>query len=244
MITLFRFGPAWGKFGCVSQFVLKVETYLRMSGIEFKTQSLGIAYDETAPKGRLPYIEHNGKQIADSSIIIDYLKEQFGDPLDAAFAATDLAKGHTIKRMIEEHVWWLMARERWWSPENPYWDTPGLLKELEQADYEEARDDSRRKCIEHGVGAFTEDEIDQRGREDLDALAALLGEQPYFLGDRPASVDATTYAFLWQILNAPYASPLKDAALEHDNLVDYVERISEHWFADDPMSLEREVSSA
>jgi hypothetical protein len=54
--------------GCISQFVLKVETCLRVAGIEFQTRSLGIAFAETAPKGRLPYIEHDGAQIAGSSI--------------------------------------------------------------------------------------------------------------------------------------------------------------------------------
>ena len=242
MITLFRFGPAWGKFGCISQFVLKIETYLRMADIEFETKSLGLGFAETAPKGKLPYIEHEGTQIADSSIIVDYLKEHFGDPLDEALSSSERAKGHAIKRMIEEHIWWIMARERWWAPENPYWDTPGMLKELDQASYEEARDDSRRKCIEHGVGAFTEDELDKRGREDLDALSIFLGEHSYILGDQPTSVDATTYAFLWQIMNGPYASRLKDAAQEHDNLSDYVQRMSKEWFGNDPMSLEREVS--
>lgn len=242
MITLFRFGPAWDTFGCISQFVLKIETYLRMADIEFETRSLGIAFAETAPKGKLPYIEHNGAQIADSSFIIDYLKEHFGDSLDVALSGNQRATGHTIKRMVEEHIWWVMARERWWAPENPYWDTPGMLKELDQASYEEARDDSRRKSIEHGVGAFTEKEIDQRGREDLDALATILGENSYFLGDQPTSVDATTYAFLWQIMNAPYTSQLKIAAHEHSNLVTYIQKISEKWFASDPMSLQREVS--
>ena len=54
MVTLFRFGPAWEKFGCISQFVLKVETYLRMAEIEFETKSLGMGFAETAPKGKLP----------------------------------------------------------------------------------------------------------------------------------------------------------------------------------------------
>ena len=54
MITLFRFGPAWDKFGCISQFVLKIDTYLRMAGIEFETRSLGIGFDETAPKANFP----------------------------------------------------------------------------------------------------------------------------------------------------------------------------------------------
>jgi glutathione S-transferase len=244
VIRLYRFGPAWGKFGCISQFVLKIETYLRMAGIEFETCSLGMDYVDAAPKGRLPYIEHNGVQVADSGFILDYLKAQFGDLLDAGLSPTDRAHGHTIKRMVEEHIWWVMARERWWSPQAPYQDTPGLLKELEQTDYEEARDDSQRKCVEHGVGAFTEDELERRGQEDIDALATLLGEQDYFFGERPTSVDATTYAFLWQILNAPYASRLKDAAARHDNLVAYTQRISVQWFADDPMSLEREVASS
>ena len=77
MVTLFRFGPAWEKFGCISQFVLKIETYLRIAGIEFETRSLGIAFAETAPKGKLPYIEHKGDQVADSGFIIDYLNEHF-----------------------------------------------------------------------------------------------------------------------------------------------------------------------
>ena len=242
MVTLFRFGPAWETFGCVSQFVLKIETYLRMAGVEFQTKSLGMGFAETAPKGKLPYIEHNGAQIADSSIIIDYLKEHFGDPLDGNLSDDQRASGHTIKRMVEEHIWWLMARERWWAPENPYWDTPGLLKELDQESYEGARDDSRRKCMEHGVGAFTDLEIDKRGREDLDTLSILLGENPYFLGDKPTSVDATTYAFLWQIMHAAYTSQLKNAAQKHNNLVSYVQRLEKKWFSNDPMSMQREAS--
>jgi glutathione S-transferase len=96
--------------------------------------------------------------------------------------------------------------------------------------------------MEHGVGAFTDDEIDKRGREDLEALAIFLGDDSYVLGDQPTSVDATVYSFLWQIMNGPYSSALKSAALERENLVGYVLRITKEWFADDPMSLEREMS--
>lgn len=241
MIRLYRFGPAWGNFGCISQFVLKVETYLRMTEAEFETVSLGAGFAEMAPKNKLPFIVHGADTIADSSFILDYLKAQFGDLLDADLVPADQARAHLIKRMFEEHIWWIMARERWWSPEAPYWDTPGLLKDLDEAGYVEARNDSQRKCIEHGVGAFTEEELDQRGREDMNAAAILLGDQPYFLGEQPTSVDATAYAFLWQILNAPYASLLKEAAAQHHNLVRYTERITDRWFSDDPMSMARQV---
>ena len=240
MVTLFRFGPAWEKFGCISQFVLKVETYLRMTGIDFEVRNLGMEFAESAPKGKLPYIEHDGLTVADSGFIIDYLKETFGDPLDASLTSNQKAVGHIIRRTVEEHLWWVMNRERWWAPESPYWNTPGMLKELDQASYESIRDESRRKCLEHGVGAFTDDELDKRGAEDIDALSAILDVKEYILGEEATSVDATTYAFLWQIMNAPYTSQLKDAALGRSNLVAYVDRVNKRWFLEDPMSIERE----
>ena len=243
MVILNRFGPAWGSFGCVSQFVLKIETYLRMASIEFQTRSLGLEFAETAPKGKLPYIDHNGKKIADSSFIIEYLKRHFGDSLDSHLTPIDLAIGHAVQRMVEDHVWWLMAQERWWAPENPYWNTPGLLEGADQATYDEFQAENQRKCTEHGVGAFSPDELRARGKADMDAIAALLGDQTYLLGQQPSSFDTTVYAFLWQILNAPYKSALKDSASSHGNLVDYIRRIEQKFFSHDPMSLARQISN-
>ena len=241
MVILNRFGPAWGSFGCVSQFVLKIETYLRMANIEFQTKSRGPEFGETAPKGKLPYIDHDGNKIADSSFIIEYLKRNFGDTLDSHLTPTDVAIGHAVQRMVEDHIWWLMAQERWWAPENPYWETPGLLQGADQATYDEFQTENQRKCMEHGVGAFAPDELRARGRADMDAIAALLGDQTYLFGLQPSSFDTTVYAFLWQILNAPYASALKDSASSHSNLVAYTIRIEQQFFAHDPMSLARQI---
>ena len=41
MVVLFRFGPVWNEFSCPSQFVLKIETYMRMAGIDYNVKSLG-----------------------------------------------------------------------------------------------------------------------------------------------------------------------------------------------------------
>ena len=240
MIVLVRFGPGWPGFGCISQFVLKLETYLRMAGIDYKVKDVGLDLSD-APKGKLPYIEHEGRVVADSTIIIDYLKDNFGDPLDAHISESDRANSHMLKRMAEEHIWWVMNRERWWAPESPYWHTAGMFEEAEQKDYEEYRDDSRRKCMEHGVGAFTDDEIDTRGAADLEAMSLFLNNQAFFLGEQPTSLDATAYAFLFHILRAQYTSNLKSAAQSHQNLIDYVERIYDRWFSEDPLSADRKI---
>ena len=107
-----------------------------MAGIDYKVKDVGLDLSD-APKGKLPYIEHQGRVVADSTIIIDYLKDNFGDPLDAHISESDRASSHMLKRMAEEHIWWVMNRERWWAPESPYWHTAGMFEETEQKDYEE-----------------------------------------------------------------------------------------------------------
>ena len=240
MVVIVRFGPGWSGFGCISQFVLKVETYLRMAGIDYRVKDVGLDFPD-APKGKLPYIEHEGRVIADSNIIIDYLKDHFGDPLDSHLNESNQATTHMLKRMTEEHLWWIVNRERWWAPENPYWHTTGMLAGLTQQEYEEIRDDARRKCMEHGVGAFTDNEIGTRGKKDMDAISLSLGNQAFFLGQQPSSVDATAYAFLFHILRAPYTSSLKTAAQSHQNLSAYVERVYNAWFSEDPLSTDRKT---
>ena len=141
--------------------------------------------------------------------------------------------------MVEDHIWWLMALERWWASQNPYWDTPGLLQGADQASYDEFQTENQRKCIEHGVGAFAPDELRIRGKADVDAIVALLGDQADLLSQQPSSFDTAVYAFLWQILDAPYASALKDSARSHNNLVGYAKRIEQQFFAENPMSLAR-----
>ena len=183
MVILNRFGPAWGSFGCVSQFVLKMRPICVW--IEFQTKSLGLEFGETAPKGKLPYIDHDGNKIADSSFIIEYLKRNFGDTLDSHLIPTDVAIGHAVQRMVEDHIWWLMAQERWWAPENPYWDTPGLLEGADQATYDEFQAENQRSVQSTVLGFFTY-RTAHRGKADMDAIAALLGDQTYLLGQQAA----------------------------------------------------------
>ncbi len=238
MVVIVRFGPGWPGFGCISQFVLKIETYLRMANIEYEVKDVGLDFPD-APKGKLPYIEHEGRLIADSNIIIDYLKDHFGDPLDSPLLESQKATSHMIKRMMEEHIWWIMNRERWWAPEDPYWHTSGMLEGLAEQEFKGIRDDARRKCMEHGVGAFTDHELEVRGKKDLDAISLILGDQSFLHGQQPSSVDATVYAFLFQILNATYTSSLKSSAKSHENLSAYVGRIFDRWFSKDPLSADR-----
>jgi glutathione S-transferase len=82
MITLYQYIAAWG-LPDISPFVTKVDCYLRMTGLPFQRVRFPLADLGKTPKGKLPIIEDQGKRIADSGFIVDYLKATYGDPLDA-----------------------------------------------------------------------------------------------------------------------------------------------------------------
>ncbi|VDO57252.1 unnamed protein product [Haemonchus placei] len=64
--------------GCIpspSPFALKVETWLRMADIPYT--NISNEFTKMSSKGQIPFVEVNGRQVADSNFIIDHLIEEF-----------------------------------------------------------------------------------------------------------------------------------------------------------------------
>ena len=74
MITLCQFHRIWG-LPNASPFCMKVETYLRMIKLPYDVRF--ISNPQQASKGKLPYIQIDGKNHPDSEFIIDELKYRF-----------------------------------------------------------------------------------------------------------------------------------------------------------------------
>lgn len=114
MIKLYQFAPSWGM--SASPFCLKLETYLRMTGLPYE---IAIADNPgKAPKGKLPYIEDNGKLVADSNFAIDDLKTTYGNPLDAHLSPSEPAIALAMQRTIKENFYWALVYSRWQDPAN------------------------------------------------------------------------------------------------------------------------------
>src|SRR5215510_13602528 len=73
MITLYTFGPAFS-LPDPSPFVTKVEVLLKMAGLAYRTDTTGF---RQAPKGKLPYIDDDGEQVADSTLIRWHLENKY-----------------------------------------------------------------------------------------------------------------------------------------------------------------------
>ena len=232
MIRLHQFAPAFG-LPNASPFCMKVETYLRMAGLPF--EAVNDSNLMKAPKGKMPYIDDGGTLVADSSFIIEHLKQRHGDPLDSALTPLQRAQATALQRLLEEDLYWAVVYTRWvdaagWAltraaffgalPPPLRWIVPPLV-----------RRGMRASLRGHGMGRHSAQEVATIGCRDITAVADLLGGQDFMLGDAPASIDATAYAFLANVLWTPVASPIQAHAASRPTLAAYCQRMKARYYA-------------
>jgi glutathione S-transferase len=223
---------AWG-LPSISPFCLKLDLYLRIVDLPFQT-----VVDATpfrGPKGKLPWIEHEGKKIGDSGFIIEYLEKRFGRDANAGLSAAERAVSLSLRRLIEENLYWTMVYDRWMVDDN--WRTfrnvvlGGVPIALRQVIASIARRGVRRQLQGHGMGLHSREEIRAIGQKDIGAVADFLADKPFLMGESATEIDAVAYGLLPNIMYVPIASPLKDEALKRANLVSYIERVKQRYFA-------------
>src|SRR5579872_6848574 len=97
-ITLYQYKPAMG-LPSASPFCMKLEMYLRMARLEYKTVNLrGPARSATR---KAPYVDLDGTQIADSGLIIAQLERKFGNRVDGRLTLAQRAEALAFQRLIE-----------------------------------------------------------------------------------------------------------------------------------------------
>jgi glutathione S-transferase len=81
-----------------------------------------------------------------------------------------------------------------------------------------------------GIGRHAPDEITAIGIRSIDAMAAYLGDKPFFMGNAPTGIDATMFAFAVSAICPLFESELQRAASSHANLRRYVGRMAARFY--------------
>ena len=210
----------------LSPFCMKVEVYLKLQKLPYKAK---MGDPRKAPKAKLPYIEMDGEIIADSSTILERLEKSAARPLDRGLDAASRAQAHVLQRMLEESLYFTMVWSRWVDDEG--WDELGpRIKAVVPAAVRWFLPGIMRKKVAgqtaaQGIGRHSREEIFARGKADIDAIAAILNDRPYLLGNELRTIDVIAYAFLGNIMLWKKPSPLSEALRSHHTLEAYVERI-------------------
>jgi glutathione S-transferase len=231
MITLHQFARTWG-IPNLSHFCVKVETYLRMARLPHQIVA---SLPFKGSRGKLPFIVDGGKKISDSRLIVDHLKLTYGDSLDARLSPAEKAIAKAFQRLLEEHLYWIGMMSRWnYTEANWQTNKQAIFSVLPPVARDLAAFAYRRRIISQilgqGTGRLTPQEAFELGKGDIGALADFLAEKPYFMGDKPTSLDASAYGILVNTLGCPIESPLKHHALTKQNLVNYCQRMQGEFY--------------
>ena len=235
MIKVYQYCSAWN-LPDTSPFVTKLVNYLAMTGLEYELITQDLArLREDAPHGKLPYIvDDDGTKVADSSAIILYLKEKYGNPLDQDLSAEQQAMALAWTRLLEEHLFWSGVMQIRWR-EDRGWETylpvllGGEVTPETRAPLDQFREMIKLQVEGQGMGRRRDEEVHELAKIDLQAISDFLRDKPYFLGDEPHAVDASLYAMLMHILYVPFESEAKEFGLSKQNLVDYCARMRDRY---------------
>jgi glutathione S-transferase len=227
MITLYQFAPVW-RIPNLSPACVKVETYLRMVNLPYEVRS---AVPMKGPKRKLPFIEDKGKRIADSRFIIEYLQQSYGGDPDKDLSRQERAISIAIQRMIDDDLYWVVLYSRAVMPEN--WHEykqhvlPPIIRDIVAPII---RRHLQSELYGQGMSRHTESEVFDLGKKDLTSLSDFLGDKPFFMGEQPTILDATTFGLLANVLWCPINSPLKEHAKRLENLPQFSDRMKRRFF--------------
>ena len=234
MIKLYGFGAAFN-LPDPSPFVTKVELAMRIAGIEYQridtSQNL-----QKAPKAKLPFIEDNGKIIADSVFIYDYLQENYDFDVDDWLTTEQKAIAQLIGKSLDENLYWIIVHSRWikddvWPIIDKQFFAP-LPFPLNKLISKIARSSTRKQINGHGMGKHTDEEILKIAHASWNSLSVLLADKPYFFGDKISSLDITAFAMLSGFTLSNLPAPINKEIEQYSNLLEFNKRIASAYYSD------------
>jgi glutathione S-transferase len=230
MITLYSFGPGFG-LPDPSPFVTKADVLLKMSGVAYKTAPANLS---EAPKGKVPYIEEDGIKIGDSTLIRLHLEQKHQIDFDKYLSTRDKGIAWAVEKMLEEHLYWAIVHERWQidsnftkGPSIFFAGVPGVIRPFITS---MVRKKVRKNMHAQGLGRHSREELLAMANRSVDALAQVLGDKPYLMGDQKCGADATAFAFALGALCPLFDTPLRTHAEQHRNLIAYCDRMRAEFY--------------
>jgi glutathione S-transferase len=135
--------------------------------------------------------------------------------------------------MCEEHLYLALIATRWCDDENfakgpAFKGVPMPIRPIVQS---MVRRKVKKNLTLQGFGRHTRAEQDPLAIvADIEALATLLNEKTFLMGEKPCGADAAVFSFVAFFLTPALTTKVRAAAEKHQNLVGYRHRILSRYF--------------
>ncbi|MBY0408154.1 MAG: glutathione S-transferase N-terminal domain-containing protein, partial [Rickettsiales bacterium] len=226
LLTLYQFPGPWDVCSA-SCFCAKVEAFLRWQKIPYRAVSA--LKLKGSPKGKVPYIEDENGKLGDSEAIIRYLTDKHGLTHEEGLSAEQKAMARAIRYVCDEGIYratsyfrfmtdegWEVAKTYFLAP-FPAWAKPIAAWKI--------RGYAKKQQWMHGIGRHTPDEVAQMVQADIDALSALLGDKPFFFGERMHVADIIVFSVMSGLVSQPFDNAANRAGRGAANLVSHYQRV-------------------
>lgn len=227
-LTVSTFSPDWG-LPTSGPFALKLLKWLDLADI---------AYDQVfedvpskGPKGKSPWIELDGERIGDSERIISLLARRSGFDIDDGLTAEQRALSHVLRRTLEEHFHMVFEWELFVHPEGveavramAARMVPSLMARPVAA---MVCRHFRNQLRARGMARHDAETIAAKGKADLDAVEAILGDKPFLVASHPSMADVSAYGLLGPMGAWPMHTPVADSIKSRPRLRAYLQRMAE-----------------
>jgi len=230
-IRVFTFSPHWG-LPSAGPFAIKLLAWLELAGIPYEQ----VIEDNPGkgPKGKNPWIEIDGEAMGDSELIIEFLSKRYGVDLDAGLSPEQKAVGLAWRRTFEEHFHQVLEWELFVHPAGEAYIRKALVSQMPPVIgplvFSMLRSKLQKQLYARGLTRHTPDVIEAKGRADVDALAAFLGDRPFLVGGQPSTADTAVFGQLAPLVYWPMQTPVASHAKSLGNVVSYCDRMRARCF--------------
>jgi len=222
--------PRGRKTPCIAPYPLKLETFLRVHGINYEVDFSG---SEPRSQGT-PWITLDLEDISDSQNCLQYIVEKYGVDEEKDFSDQEKSIARAYNHLLEHHLYWGIALWRWvydgarslgdiqLLPKKTVEVVPDVCRTVEQAAWF------------HGLGKKAPKDVMAAIDEDLNSLSEYLGEHKFFMRTEKATeLDCTAFAMLSQMVWNMDGSPFHNAVSEkYKNLSDFCWRMRARYWPD------------
>ncbi|MEP5760581.1 MAG: Tom37 metaxin N-terminal-like domain-containing protein [Litoreibacter sp.] len=204
MLTLITFPTSFNE-PSHSPFCAKAMILLQMSGQQWQREN--VANPSPMPHGRLPVLRQKTGETTPDSEFIENLLTKLGADFYPGCTNEQKAIGHSIGRMVEDHLRLMLVHDRWlddqnWSHVWPLFfeEVPRPIRKLIAG---KARKSVKAALMGHGIARMTSEQRIEKAEKDLDALEEIIGANDYMLGGTPTAADAAILPVLSMIDRLP-----------------------------------------